>query len=546
MVYLYRVFFILMRYIMKKNRGLCIAVALTALIVVNGFARGGKQQGTSRALSTDSLTLAIGGEPDEGYDPCKGWGNYGSPLFQSTLLEFDRDMHFTNDLATGYSVSPDGLTWTFDIRSDAKFSDGQPVTAEDVAFTFNTTKEAASRIDLTRMKLARAAGPTQVVFELNTPFSAFIYAAVFLGIVPQHAYSANYGQKPIGSGPYVFVQWDKGQQLIVERNENYYGTKPVFKRLTLLFFDTDGAFAAVQAGSVDIAMTAPVLVRDIKGYSLLRVRSVDNRGISFPSTKPGTYSADNLPVGNEVTSDIAIRKALIYGIDRAGIVRDALSGYGTAAYTVCDGLPWWNPQTRIVDNDVGGQKAALDAAGWQPAGDGIRVKNGVRASFALNYPAGDSVRQAIALAFAQQARALGIEALPKGISWDDIGLEMYRTSIVFGFGSHSPMETYNLYHSKTATTAFNNVTNVHNPTVDRYMDAALAALDPEEANANWKKAAWDGTTGYSNQGDGTWCWIANIEHLYYVRDGLDLGTQRIHPHGEGYPVISNVKEWKLP
>jgi peptide/nickel transport system substrate-binding protein len=492
-----------------------------------------------------ALTLAIAGEPDEGFDPCTGWGNYGSPLFQSTLLEFDRDMNFTNDLATGYSVSPDGLTWTFDIRSDAKFSDGQPVTAEDVAFTFNTTKETASRIDLTRMKLARAVSPTRVVFELNTPFSAFVNAAVFLGIVPKHAYSENYGQKPIGSGPYVFVQWDKGQQLIVERNENYYGTKPVFKRLILLFLDIDGAYAAVQSGLVDIAMTEPVLVRDIKGYSLFRARSVDNRGITFPATKVGTYNADNLPVGNDVTSDITIRKALIYGIDRMAIVRDALSGYGMPAYTICDGLPWWNPQTRIVDNDVAGQKAALDAAGWQPGGDGIRIKDGLRASFTLNYPAGDSVRQAIALAFAQQARALGIEALPKGISWDDLEKEMYRMPGVFGFGSHSPMETYSLYYSKLAVTGWNNLTNVHNPTVDRYMDAALAALTTEDANANWQKAAWDGTTGYSNQGDATWCWIADIDHLYYVRENLDTGNQRIHPHGHGFPIISNIKEWKL-
>ena len=530
---------------MKKERILFVTTALAALIVVNGFAGGKRQQGTARALTEDSLTLAIGGESDEGFDPCKGWGNHGSPLFQSTLLEFDRDMNFTNDLATAYSVSADGLAWTFDIRNDAKFTDGQPVTAEDVAFTFNTAKASGGRVDLTRMKLARAESQTRVVFELNIPYSTFINAAVFLGIVPKHAYSANYGQKPLGSGPYVFVQWDKGQQLIVERNENYYGTKPFFKRMTLLFFDTDGAYAAVQSGLVDVAMTAPVLVRDIPGYSLLRVRSVDNRGIGFPSTKAGTYNADNLPVGNDVTSDITIRKALIYGTDRARIVRDVLNGYGTPAYTVCDGLPWWNPQTRIADNDVAAQKASLDAAGWRPGGDGIRVKNGLRASFTLMYPAGDSVRQGIALAFAQQARALGIEALPKGTSWDDLEKEMFRMPVVFGFGSHSPMEIYSLYHSKTAAIAFNNVTNVHNPTVDRYMDSALSALNTEDANANWRKAAWDGTTGYSNQGDATWCWIANIEHLYYVRDGLDVGNQRIHPHGEGYPIISNIKEWKL-
>jgi peptide/nickel transport system substrate-binding protein len=135
--------------------------------------------------------------------------------------------------------------------------------------------------------------------------------------------------------------------------------------------------------------------------------------------------------------------------------------------------------------------------------------------------------------------------LPRGVSWDDIYKEMYQTPVVFGWGSHSPMEVYNLYHSIPAPTDFNNLTNTNNPAVNSYMDAALSASNTEDANSAWRKAAWDGTTGYANQGDATWCWIVNIEHLYYVRDGLDTGNQRIHPHGHGFPVISNIKEWKL-
>ena len=537
---------------MKRIGTMFFTAALTAALTLNAHAGAGREAGNSgtaaqpaRPLSEQSLTLAIGGEPDEGFDPCTGWGRYGSPLFQSTLLEFDRNMNFTNDLASAYTLSADGLLWTFDIRPDAKFTDGTKVSAADVAFTFNTAKESGSEIDLTRMLSARALSATRVEFRLSSPMSAFLNQAAALGIVPEHAYGANYGQRPIGSGPYKFVQWDKGQQLIVERNEEYYGTKPVFQRLTLLFLDTDGAFAAVQSGAADIAMTVPMLVRDIPGYGLLRTQSVDNRGVSFPATKPGTFSADKLPVGHQVRSDIAIRKALIYGIDRTAIVRDALGGYGSPAYSVCDGLPWWNPETRVADSDIAGQKAALDAALWRAGNDGIRVKNGIRASFTLLYPAGDSVRQAIAMAFAQQARGLGIEVLPQGGSWDDIGQKLYSTPVLFGWGSHSPMEVYDLYYSKLATTGYSNVTNVTNAAVDRYMDAALSAATAEEANAAWRKAAWDGATGYANQGDATWCWIANIEHLYYVRDGLDTGNQRIHPHGHGFPVISNVKEWKL-
>jgi peptide/nickel transport system substrate-binding protein len=342
------------------------------------------------------------------------------------------------------------------------------------------------------------------------------------------------------------VQWDKGQQLIVERNDAYYGPKPAFQKLTLLFLDEDGSLAAIQSGLADIAMTTPNLVRDIEGYSILRCQSVDNRGVSFPSTRAGTFNSEGLPVGNNVTSDIAIRKAIIYGIKRDQIVRDAINGYGTPAYSVCDFLPWWNTQTKITDGDVEGQKAALERAGWTDTnGDGIREKNGVRAAFELIYPAGDSVRQAIAYAFVQQVRPLGIEVTLQGGSWDDIGQKMYATPVVFGWGSHSPMEIYFLYSSKMATSGYDNITNTSNKAVDAYMEAALTALTTEEANENWKKAQWDGTTGFSNLGDATWCWIADIEHLYYVRADLDTGNQRIHPHGHGFPVISNIKEWKL-
>jgi peptide/nickel transport system substrate-binding protein len=319
------------------------------------FAGCSKKADGSVSRSKTELTLAIGGEPDEGFDPCTGWGRYGSPLFQSTLLEFDKDMNFANDLATAYSVSADGLVWTFTIRGDAKFTDGAALKASDVAFTYNTAKDMASEIDLTRLIKAQAVNDTTVEFMLDAPLSSFPNIAVFLGIVPEHAYSASYGQHPVGSGPYKFVQWDKGQQLIVERNEDYYGQKPVFTKLTLLYLDEDGSIAAAQSGLADIAATTATLVRDIKGYSLLRCQTVDNRGINFPSTKAGTFNADGLPVGNDVTSDIAIRKAIIWGINREKIVKDALNGYGTPAYSVCDFLTWWNPANKITDSDLAGQ-----------------------------------------------------------------------------------------------------------------------------------------------------------------------------------------------
>lgn len=88
----------------------------------------------------NELIMAIGSEPEEGFDPCNGWGRYGSPLFQSTLIDTDHNMDIVYDLATEYAISNDGIIWTFKLRDDAYFTDGEKVKAEDVVFTFETAK----------------------------------------------------------------------------------------------------------------------------------------------------------------------------------------------------------------------------------------------------------------------------------------------------------------------------------------------------------------------------------------------------------------------
>ena len=92
--------------------------------------------------------LAIRGEPDQGFDPIKGWGHYGNPLFQSTLLKRDEKLNLQGDLATKWELSQDAKTWTVTIRDDVKFSDGQPLTADDVVFTYEQGAKAAGTVDM--------------------------------------------------------------------------------------------------------------------------------------------------------------------------------------------------------------------------------------------------------------------------------------------------------------------------------------------------------------------------------------------------------------
>lgn len=494
----------------------------------------------------DELVLAFDSEPEAGFDPTTGWGRYGSPLFQSTLLKRDDKLKIVNDLATSYKVSEDGKVWTVKMREDVKFSDGEPLTAADVVFTFETAINNGSVVDLNGMSKVEAVDDYTVKFTLKEPQSTFVNSLVATGIVPKHAYGKDYAENPIGSGPFQLVQWDKGQQVIVKANPEYYDKKPNFKQITFLFLNEDAAFAAAQAGTVDLAyIPAAFSKQKVKGMRLETIQTVDNRGIVFPFVKSGDVNEAGLPIGNDVTADPAIRHAINIGVDRQALVDGVLEGHGTPAYTSVDGLPWWNSETVIKDADMDIAKKLLSDAGWKDTdGDGILEKDSLKAEFTLYYLANDAIRQSLAISVADMMKPLGINIKLEGGSWDMIAKKMYSNPVLMGWGSHDPHEMYNIYSSESAGIEYYNTGYYQNKTVDEYFEKALSSKSEKEAIEFWKKAQWDGTTGLSAKGDAPWAWLVNINHLYLVKDGLDIGDQRIHVHGHGWPATDNIVDWK--
>ncbi|MCQ4672278.1 ABC transporter substrate-binding protein [Lactonifactor longoviformis] len=505
----------------------------------------GREEGTKGGGKTE-ITVGFSNDTDS-WDPCSGFGYAGSPLF-STLVKVNGKNQLENDLATEYSMSGDGLTWTFKIRGDVKFTNGEKLDASDVAFTFNTTKDKATYVDLTMLESCRAVDESTVEFKLNKPCVTFIYTVAGAGIVPEDTYSDSFGMEPIGSGPYKLTQWDKGQQFILEANEDYYGEQPKIKKAVFLVQEEDARFVAAQAGEVDLALTSATLAAtEIEGMKVVSVESVDNRGITFPMLpEEGKTTEDGYKIGNNVTSDLAIRKAMSYGIDREQIIDEALNGFAEPAYSECDGLPWWNEED-VIETDIDYAVQQLEAAGWKDTdGDGIREKGDLKAEFNLMYFAGDSMRQAVAMSVANQAKEkLGIAIHVEGVSADDTVKRMFSEPMIMGWGSDSPMTSYMLFHSSNAgKTDFYNPEFFTSEVVDGYLDKAMNSKTMEESLEWWKKAQWDGTTGTSMRGEAPWAFYVNMSHLYYVKEGLDIGEQRIHAHGAAWPLIANLAEWE--
>ena len=525
-------------------------IGIIAVILIAVIAGAVLMGGSSTERADDELVVAAyshGGEPEAGFDPILGWNYYAEPLIQSTLLKMTRGMEYENDLAKSWEANSDFTEYTVKLRDDVKFTDNTTLDAEDVAFTYNEAKASGASLDLSSMDNATAVDKNTVKFELNKPDSTFIDKMAYIGIVPSDSYNnETYGANPVGSGPFKFVQWDKGQQAILEKNPDYYGKQPEFNKLTILFEQNDAAFNSVKNHEVDVGAVPLAYANEtVDGYTMFLQDTIDVRGISLPmENNTGKTTEDGNPIGNNVTSDKAIREALNYGIDRTAISEGALNGFGYPNFDgIAHQLPWANKEAAIDDGDVDKAKQILKEGGWEDTdGDGIVEKDGLKASINVYYPSDASERQAIAVTVAEQAKEFGIEVNATGSNWDEMDAIKSTDPIVWGFGSTDPSTMWSEYYSDQAAVGYNNPSLVNNSAVDAHIDNAMKS-DRNSSFAEWSAVSWDGNTGISPKGDAAWLWVGEIKYGYFVDDSLDISndTQLLQPHGGD--IFGNIYDW---
>ena len=523
------------------------AVVLVVLIAAAAFVFTG---GSSDSDPTH-LTVAAHSnikEPESGFNPLTGWGcghqNY-NPLVQSCLFKTDKDGNIVPDLATDYSISEDGLTWTVNVRDDVVFSDNSTFDAEDVAFTFNTAKETESDLDLTNIDNVTAKNATCVEFKLVEPRSTFIYDLRYVGIVPSDSYNnETYGENPIGTGPYVLDHWDKGQQAIFKVNDNYYGDKPYFTQVTLLFPEEATWLELAKSGQVDVVPVATsALNQTVDGYQFYEVSAGRAQGVSLPYLNDtGDVSPAGSKIGNNVTADKAIREALNVGVDRQKICDEVFAGHAKPEYTSVDTREYANPDAKVQDANVTAAKQILKDGGWEDTdGDGIVEKDGVKASFDLYYPPDYLDRQSLSTVFSEQAKEIGIEVNLKGADWDTIYANMYSSPALMQQTSPDPYKSiYQQYHSKEPDDFYMNPNLYNNSDSDKAMEDAMHSNDLSAADKLWAESALVNGGGWGPAGDAPFVWLVNYDYNYFIKDGIDIGDQ---PDGLGNDVLINICEW---
>ena len=528
---------------MKRITFLWVLLLIAVLLLVGC----GEQETDETAVQADpavnSVVVYVGSSIfDNSLDPIKGALPYGYSFVTNALLKITPEGNYAGDLAKSWTLSDDALSYTFEIYPGRMFSNGSELTAKDIAFTYQTVMDNQAEneaIDVSRLSSVTALDDHRVEFVLTEPYSPFLDVTAMLGIVPQAVYdSETFNRFPIGTGPWMIVQYDPNQQIIVEPNPYYVGEGPHLDRVTMVAMDDMTALAAARSGQFDVVKVNPANAREeILGKTMVKLETMDVRMLSLPVLP--LQEKEGMTVGNDVTADRAVREALTIGIDRQTIIDNALSGIGSPAMGFTPNLPWAD-YVPLYDNRKDEARALLDAAGWIENSEGIREKDGVLCSFDVYAP---EDRFALVAALAEDAAHLGIRITPHSSHWGEIAEHMHTSGVIWGWGQQCPTVLYSLLSGEAALTpgGWDNAPTYINPAVDAKIDAALDAPSQDEAHENWRAAQ------ALAREDFPYLYIVNIEHSYFVSDQLDIvpSTQVPHPHGHGVPIISNMKDWRL-
>ncbi|EJQ39233.1 hypothetical protein IEE_04905 [Bacillus cereus BAG5X1-1] len=365
-----------------------------------------------------------------------GWdGNVTSVIFAS-LVSTDKQGKPTPELAEKWDISSDQLTYTFHLRKDLKFSDGSPLTADDVAFTLTLLHDKAYEGDKDISQYAVKGGKEYKEGKANsiegiqvvdpqtikiTTEKVNSQALTALGgeVLSKAYYGKDYKQnasldylkalyeKPIAAGPYKFEKYIPGQEVRFVANENYYAGKPKIPNFIYKITSGDTKLQLFQTGEVDYTGlgTGDEVLEQAKTLEFANIQIETAASFSY------IYMNNNKPY----LKDKKVRQALIYGLDRKKYVDTALKGYGTVANVPIHPTSWAYTEEGVNKYEYDKEKAKklLDEAGWKVGSDGIREKDGQKLKLSYFGPSSAKDSDLLIPIAKENYKEIGVEFNPE-------------------------------------------------------------------------------------------------------------------------------------
>ena len=353
------------------------------------------------------------------------WTDY---LLFSRLVFFDDEGGLQPDLAESWSFSDDNLELTMNLAT-GNWHDGEPFTADDVIFTFDTI--AAEDTDTSLRGRLQVSGEfigwekvddSTILITVPEPFAPLIFSLSLVPIIPMHILdgqdvnTSDFNLNPVGTGPYVFSSWERDQFIQCVRNEDWFRGEVLGEGFTIFFTeDTNANIIALESGDLDMIFTPPEAqerFQENENFTLHNYVYFTSITLAFNHNHPAL-------------AEQAFRKAIEVGIDKVSWTESVTRGRGIVAhnqYAETGPLDRYNDYDNVAPTDFDMEAAAqaLDELGWVEGSDGIRERDGERASFNVITYAGFDEYQNGMVIFQDQMSQLGIEITPNVVEFSTL------------------------------------------------------------------------------------------------------------------------------
>jgi len=407
-------------------------------------------------------------------------------------------------ISEGWTVSDDGLVWTFTLRDDVFWSDGEPVDAADFKFTYDAIAsdavESPRKPNVEKIASIETPDPKTVVVTF-TEVKCDGLGDLGLGLLPSHLYADDFSdimdnelnESPaVSAGPFVFQSWTRDDNVIITRNDNYFLGAPYMDGMIYKIIPDPGAqLSALQSGEISVMGLQPAQVASVENdpnFNLFHANDDGYDYIGLNLANPGNPQPGRDEDGNlveqdphPILSDLNVRKAIAHSLDYDAIIEQVYLGQGyQIASNVLPAVPWAHDSSiapYAYDPELAAQ--LLEEAGWVDSdGDGVREKDGQTLTLGLLTNAGNRTRENLGVLAQDQLNSVGFdiqfEAIDFGTLVGQLLGQTYDMVIIgwTGLGSDPNDDAFWSTKYDTPDSGFNFV-SYQNPEIDQLLEDGL-------------------------------------------------------------------------
>ena len=469
-------------------------------------------------------------------------------MVYSSLMKLDKNQNLVPDLARSWDVSDDQLVITFHLRDDVKWHDGVAWTSRDLEFQYKMMihPDVPSAYKEAFMQIDKVEVPDDYTFvvKFKKPFAPALARLSGMGGLPRHLLKMTrpvdlikspLARKPVGNGPWRFVEWKSQTKIVLESNTDYYGGRPMISGyITRVIPDTATQFLELKSGGIDMMSLRPLQYLKQTDTKFFRENYVKYKYLA----NGYTYLGYNLK--RPMFADKRVRQALTLGINKQEIIEGVLLGLGVPATGPYKPGTWaWKKDVKRYPYNPEKAKALLADAGWKDTnGDGVIDKEGKPFEFEIITNQGNNLRSKTAEIIQQRLKKIGITVKIRILEWSSFINNFINKrnfdACILGWGLGIDPDQYDMWHSsKTGEKEFNFI-SYNNPDVDELLEKARRTFDKEERKKYYHK--------FQD--------ILAEEQPYtflYVSEALPVVSKRVRgidpgPAGIGY----NLPMWWVP